>query len=175
MGCDIHMFVEYKIDSGAWQAHDGHVLEIEEPDTEYEYEYVKEVSPTGRNYNLFAMLAGVRGEYDDSYEIRGVPHDVSKVVQLAVDNMEGDGHSHSYLSLDEFEGVLEHQDYKPTDRTDMFYNWQKITYDERPPDYTTIVAACKAQAKELSQVDKILLDSEEGSMVEHRVVFFFDN
>lgn len=35
--------------------------------------------------------------------------------------------------------------------------------------------SCKKIAKELAKIDKILLDSSEGSTVEFRVVFFFDN
>ena len=168
MGCDIHMFVEYKIDNGKWEAHAGHEIDREDDD----YESVRSVSATGRDYSLFSELASVRGQ--SSREPLGLPENISERVKYASDLWSCDAHSHSYMSLEEFEEVLTDCGYGDTDREDMFYDWTKIEWEDRPPNYSTIVTACKKQAAELSQVDKILLDGEP-SKVEHRVVFFFDN
>jgi hypothetical protein len=52
----------------------------------------------GRNYNLFAKLAGVRGEGPSP---KGVPDDASDLALMMVDRWEGDGHSHSWMLMDE--------------------------------------------------------------------------
>ena len=171
MGCDIHMFVEYRVDGGKWLVHPGHKIEIEEEDTIHQYIHYSEVSATSRNYELFGALAGVRCDGPDA---KGRPHDCSEFVAGAIKSWDDDGHSHSYLSLDEFESILNSFDYyPPTDRADMFYDY-KNGYDKRPPDYTTIVTACRKHAMELA-VDGILLDTEKVTEIEHRVVVFFDN
>src|SRR5215471_14331674 len=51
-----------------------------------------------RNYNLFADLAGVRG---DGPEPKGVPDDASDLALVEIDEWGGDGHSHTWLTLDE--------------------------------------------------------------------------
>ena len=60
MGCDIHLITEIRKD-GKWQ-------------------FVKEFpdSMTGRNYSLFAFLAGVRNYFNfDGFEPKGLPEDIS--------------------------------------------------------------------------------------------------
>lgn len=172
MGCDIHMFVEYKINNGKWQAHPGHKVEIEDEGTDNEYKTYKEVSATGRNYELFGALAGVRYDGPDA---KGAPEDCSELVAAAIESWDCDGHSHSYLSLDEFQGVLNSFDYfEPTDRIDMFYNWNTVDRQNMPPEFTTIVSGCSRHAMELL-VDDILLTDNVDKKVEHRIVFFFDN
>ncbi|MDP6047606.1 MAG: hypothetical protein QGH94_00075 [Phycisphaerae bacterium] len=62
MGCDIHIFVEYEIDNGVYLAiSDG---EFSMP----------------RSYDLFAALAGVRGDLDSApkFAPRGIPDDISR-------------------------------------------------------------------------------------------------
>jgi len=54
---------------------------------------------TCRNYELFAKLAGVRGEGPKPL---GVPQDVSDLANAMIAGWGVDGHSHSYLSLAEF-------------------------------------------------------------------------
>ena len=83
MGCDIHVYVEVKIE-GSWY--------------NYGTPYVS------RNYTLFAKMADVRN-YDSIIPIdtpRGLPTDISKVVEAARRKVGVDGHSDSWLSYDEF-------------------------------------------------------------------------
>ncbi len=56
-------------------------------------------SITNRNYELFAKLAGVRGE---GPEPNGVPQDVSQLARVQLEGWNSDAHSVSYLSLREF-------------------------------------------------------------------------
>jgi len=113
MGCDIHLFVERKVD-GKWISADRwtpneYAGEEGEPDVcvEYENRFYK-----GRNYNLFAILASVRNgvgfagwDTGDGFKPiampKGLPSDVSAEVKAESDRWDGDGHSHSWLTLAE--------------------------------------------------------------------------
>lgn len=59
MGCDIHMYVEYKpSDESSW------------------YSFGREINP-GRDYDLFTAIAGVRGDARDAaVQARGLPDDL---------------------------------------------------------------------------------------------------
>jgi len=151
LGCDIHLYPEYRVDGGAWQSHPDIVVETEgeAPD---EYVWVSYDNGIGRNYSLFADMAGVRGHGPDP---KGIPEGVSPIIKQSIDNWKADGHSHSYMSLDELKKLMQKHGYSIRENQ-MFYS-------------------CKKIAKELAKIDKILLDSSEGSIVEFRVVFFFDN
>lgn len=153
MGADIHIFPEYRVDGGAWQSHPDITVELEDKGTAYEFTYISYNSGIHRDYNLFAALAGVRGR---GPEPKGLPPGISPIVQQAIDNWEGDGHSYSYISLEDFAVVLRDRGYRNIGELAIF-------------------KSCKKIYKELSEIDKILLDSEKGSTVEFRVIFFFDN
>jgi hypothetical protein len=62
MGADIHMFVEYRKKRAQELKNEG-----KKP---YWYSYGDHTNP-GRNYTLFGVLAGVRGQYEDSFEPKG--------------------------------------------------------------------------------------------------------
>lgn len=80
MGCDIHEYLEYKED-GVWKL--GPEINLE------------------RNYDMFAILADVRNYdgFEQIVEPRGVPADSCQEILDACAQWEGDGHSHSYLTL----------------------------------------------------------------------------
>ena len=91
MGCDIHAFVEIKVD-GEW-------LLYSQPQIE-------------RDYHLFAYMAGVRTRLigvKPIVEPRGFPETASKVVRLARDYWAGDGHTHSWLTPEELGKVFAYQ------------------------------------------------------------------
>lgn len=109
MGCDIHFYVERKVD-GKWVTADTWT-----PD---EYDAGRMCVPyktrlyRDRNYDLFAMLANVRNGYGfagcdtgDGFkplsEPKGLPADVSPEVKAESDHWGVDGHSHSWLTLTE--------------------------------------------------------------------------
>lgn len=54
MGCDVHMYVEYK-----------------DKDSEYWHGFGGRINP-GRNYGMFAILAKVRGSYPKSFSPKGI-------------------------------------------------------------------------------------------------------
>lgn len=113
MGCDIHMYVEKKID-GKWQF-------LPPPERELwknqdGTSYMGADWYWGRNYSLFAMLADVRNGYgfagvDRGEKVapidfpRGVPSDASPEYLEIVEEWGIDGHSHQYFTLAELEVV----------------------------------------------------------------------
>jgi hypothetical protein len=127
MGCDIHIYVERKTETG-WEAVQGlnpwisHYKEWvqsardrgehERADELYKAAVEMEVKEpwvyegwiyNGRNYALFAMLADVRNDYNFKpiSHPKGLPSDVSDYVKQQSDQWGEDGHSHSWLSLRE--------------------------------------------------------------------------
>lgn len=103
MGCDIHFYVEKKID-GVWQMQ-GKLVDDDG------WKHVNGPSFYDvRNYNLFAILADVRngrgfagiktGEgFNPISDPRGVPEDASDEYKQLVDCWGVDGHSHSHHTL----------------------------------------------------------------------------
>jgi hypothetical protein len=82
MGCDIHLFVEVKVNE-KWHC--------------YNHPNVY------RCYDLFAKMAGVRGEETPIATPRGLPSDVTEIVAFASQDYGVDGHSHSYLTSTEIQ------------------------------------------------------------------------
>lgn len=78
MGCDIHLCSEIKKD-GVWM--------VEEED----------LNGTGRNYQLFGLLASVRTNWPWSFKAKGMPEDCSDTVRDLSDCI--GWHSHSYLTV----------------------------------------------------------------------------
>ena len=118
MGCDIHIYTEVKKEGkwraiqvpNGWKKYLEGCLERatkqdsinyykarleEEPDKVYEGIY------SGRNYDLFAILANVRNKYGfrPISMPKGLPEDISETVKLEAEEWAGDGHSHSYHTL----------------------------------------------------------------------------
>jgi hypothetical protein len=83
MGCDIHMLVQHK-------------------PHEHWYTIMEMRFPPGRDYLLFAIMAGVRG--DESLAIalpRGIPDDARIDLNDEFDRYYLGDHSYSWLSFDE--------------------------------------------------------------------------
>jgi len=112
MGCDIHLYVEAK-ENGKWVSKDrwqpNPYWDAEE-DSEGRKMEKAESFYSGRNYDLFAILAGVRNgrgfawvNTGDGFvplsPPKGLPLDVSPEVQQESDNWDCDGHSHSWHTV----------------------------------------------------------------------------
>lgn len=108
MGCDIHMYVEYKKEE-KWIHGDyfkpNPYFNKNAPDP-YEGEFERIEIYGGRNYILFSVLAGVR-DYTNSRkpvaEPKGIPEDCSEYVLKDYRDWDCDGHTHSWLTLKELE------------------------------------------------------------------------
>lgn len=130
MGCDIHLYVERKVDD-KWVTADKwtpdpysdegeeHQLIVDDDDCFY----------GERNYDLFAILADVRNGHGTAgiitgtgfnpiSEPKGLPNDVSPEVKAASDFWGSEGHSHSWLTLAELQA----------------YDWNQVTTNIRVVD-----------------------------------------
>jgi hypothetical protein len=101
MGCDIHFYVEKKVE-GKWQPVKGPNRWYKKFDGEGRLS-LEGWAYSGRNYSLFALLADVRsyGEENAIDDPRGVPNDMSDTLEEAYQRWDGDGHSHSYFTVSE--------------------------------------------------------------------------
>lgn len=125
MGCDIHFYVERRVD-GRWVTADKWTPnkyasddDPSEPKLAIEY---KDRFYSGRSYSLFAILADVRngrgfagvktGEgFNPIAEPRGIPEDCCPEYRAEAERWDGDGHSHSYFTVAEL----------------LAYDWTQIT------------------------------------------------
>ena len=116
MGCDIHCYVEVE---HSYESSGKKKLYWRKVGNFFKYKYYKKSDfpdeynnkfsdepQIGRNYDLFSILANVRnGTWGEDIkpisEPRGLPEDVSDEIKKLSDEWDCDGHSHSYLSLDE--------------------------------------------------------------------------
>lgn len=106
MGCDIHLYAERR-ERDRWVTLDHWTRK----DSELEVRYEK-LFYSGRNYNLFSILANVRNgsgfagsKTGDGFvpiaTPRGVPEDACAEYKEVVAVMDGDGHSHSWFTVAE--------------------------------------------------------------------------
>lgn len=97
MGADIHMFVEYQYKEHAQRAE-------KEGRKPYWWGFGGHLNP-GRNYTMFAILAGVRGQYPDSFEPKGI---------LPRDEMGFDASREAYMYIfDDKDRCCENADREP--------------------------------------------------------------
>jgi len=116
MGCDIHLFSEKKKivnDKEVWVNADYWTINPYFGDDEYEQELDIVSIYNNRNYDLFNVLAGVRGNGPSISQPRGLPDDVSSIVKKESDSWDGDGHSHSYLTLAELKEYYKNNSHTP--------------------------------------------------------------
>lgn len=86
MGCDIHAHLEIKVND-KWEHWSALNL--------------------GRDYELFGLMAGVRGDLDPVSQPKGLPEDASLLTKMDSDKWDSDGHTHSWLSSNELALVIE--------------------------------------------------------------------
>lgn len=152
MGCDIHFYIETRPDKKAdWTLETFHDMSEDQDNPEF-----IDVSDThlDRDYSMFALMAGVRGE---GPEPKGIPHNMSKDLQNEYVRWDADGHSHSWMTVDELKDAIDQYfDGKPwfdTDYTRVYEKASKWLIDEM------------AEAQLLSS----------GLEPQVRFVFWFDN
>lgn len=159
MGCDIHLFVEYRRSPGGrWQSLGG------------------EMNP-GRNYGLFSRLAGVRGA-GPFFPLHGFPKDASWRTQdrnelFVVDEYADD---EGYVHRERAEkwvsqGLAEWCGIKPEEKTFV------TCPDWHSHSWLTLAEYARCVERETGPYKAVLASmrrlEEDGS--ETRVVFWFDN
>ena len=201
MGCDIHLFTEIKksinsedkwVNVDNWRYNPYYK---EGSDDGEEMLHVESLY-SGRNYELFGILAGVRDPNNDAIDDpRGLPEDVSSVTKKASDRWDGDGHSHSWLTLRE---LKEYQGLHPVVKRSGFISPEAaelLDAGEETPDVwcqaTSVTTWVKREWEEgydtlkpiVDAMDKRVRDEfwvwngEERPELDEkiRIVFWFDN
>lgn len=172
MGCDIHFYVE-RLENGKWVSADKwtpneYAGGEGEPETEVKYE---DCFCSERNYNLFAILADVRNgsgfagcDTGDGFvpisKPRGLPDDVSEQVNADATRWDGDGHSHSWLTVEE----LLAYDWTQTTRrrgyltADEYWRWNKWDRKEgeSPQSYSGDVVGGSVRKVTEKQMQRLL-------------------
>ncbi len=173
MGCDIHLCVEKKVD-GQWIAVKG--PDIWEPERESLFWLTN-----ARSYRLFAILADVRNDRDvDGCDTeknfnpiagpKSLPADISPEILAESDSWDGDGHSHSYHTV---------QDLLAYDWTQMatlqgwlsiseYWKWSRYNkrHGEGPEDYCGSVGGGMTKhisEEEMESIVKPIRDSGKTS------------
>lgn len=183
MGCDIHAFHEQFINN--------------------KWEYIEEID-LWRNYVLFTVLANVRSGEDRVKIIstpKGLPNDLSDEVRAEVQSWNGDGHSHSWLTKQEFfdfnwecdiflNGFVDEQEYKTYIETGAPTGWCKGIGGQKTKIVSEEEMKSMIKEKEISYYCHItwkqkLIDFVEKSYQilydifstepESRIIFWFDN
>ena len=204
MGCDIHMFIEWREESeDKWQLDRHHVEIVDDCGNGETHTYLKEVSATGRWYWLFGILAEVRVETPFRWKQRGLPEDVSDKLSKHIAD-DPDLHSHSWLTPKEFKESLRKlhadcmRDYRchlknaedtsdpevidpPHNMLDdlgeavsCFYDWNETPRAERPRDWVSILDYISRE-QDQHNAEQILLKPNNPTKLEARLVFCFDN
>lgn len=185
MGCDIHLFVEKKV-NGVWKALKG----INEPKVERirsawiswlgedrevtgrlehwlkeEREGTYNFISINRNYLLFAVLADVRNSYgiEPIHRPRGLPSDVSAVVKEQADNWGEDAHDHSYLTIKE---LAEFDWNQETARARWETPYRHVQWTESLKDCVDTFYTWSIPK---------LIELADGDLESVRIVFWFDN
>ncbi len=155
MGCNIHAFIEAKkrtkLFQKKWKLVDVYPYKKRNEDGGYDHH-------SSRNYPLYAYMADVRNYAENSVAIiprRGVPKDASDTYREIVKYDGSDGHSHSWLSLDEL---------------------RKIPWDRRYDIGTSYETTLKKFSKEFWQEIMLPMETIEAlGTHDVRLVFHFDN
>lgn len=173
MGCDIHSFVEVKTDKG-WLMVPG-LFPEDDFGRHWSGKTHQDEPFEGRNYGIFGFLANVRNYsfVPPIAEPRGLPEGVSKPVQESNENWDGDGHSHSWLSLKE----LLDFDY---DRT---FEDRRCTKQIGPNAWNGAADAGEGNGKQVTFREflgthffrDLEIMSKVGPAEDVRIVFWFDN
>ena len=102
MGCDLRWWSETRKD-GQWHCDQKDTF-IDDPKDGVGMDYLPGYR---RDYRWFGLLADVRTGWGYSFQLKGIPEELSPEVKKIFDHWDCDGHSHSYLTRAELKGKLE--------------------------------------------------------------------
>lgn len=164
MGCDIHMYREVRDKNGDWQPlRDVYKYfdfrwenDPDEPDSGLSS---LKIPDTGRDYALFGILSeGVRCEVSPNLGEHGLPNDISSEIEAEADVWGGDGHSHSYATLEELDEI-----------------WQETGGKFEFPDEDAYSEADRFEDFFVSWVDRYVRPFAWDGDDSIRIVYWFDN
>lgn len=171
MGADIHMYIEKRTSNGDWACvrnlnetlHSKSLSVLARASSAMNDGFHAYWNLRSRNYALFAALAGVRG---DGPEPRGLPEDVSQLIEDEYEGWRGDAHSVSWYLASDFVRIYESvttPELLPDDEPLSEYVIARMEHGDR-------------RAVEMFLIDKVsLYMNDEDSVNDYRFVFWFDN
>lgn len=198
MGCDIHLMTERFRNingEGRWVSID-HFKYNPYYGEEYESELCLVPVYRKRNYNLFSFLANVRNYSGNSFisNPKGIPKDASEITKKESESWRGDGHSHSYFTLQElkvflsenpmqkYQGYMIPSDAELVDKGEMPGSWWQDgnvpnqVYREWEYKNTALDDLLEAIEKRKKEEFWIFDDEERPEFDDKvRIVFWFDN
>lgn len=154
MGCDIHDYCEVYRD-GVWTKTGAIFPDYEGRLSEHPYD--------GRNYSLFAFLAGVRNynEIVPLSEPRGIPTDASQEYLAEVNNWGVDGHSPSYFTIKELQSADLDQRVVSGGVLDLDTYVNLKTNGTVPTSYSRAVSGPNCFTLSEEEADEYLLDKDK--------------
>lgn len=176
MGCDIHIMAEKRISENSNWVRICSVFPLGEYDKKY---YKKDFGDSpfdNRNYGTFAFLADVRN-YSHceclTKEPKGIPDDACPEFLETCERWDGDGHSHSYISVAEFLSF---------DYDKVFWN-RRVTKQISPNCFNGASLAEEGEGTHETYREYLgehfftglEILKQQGEPENVRVVFFFDN
>lgn len=204
MGCDIHMYVEYKRknyrdDSEKWVSGDYFKPNPDFDGVDEDENKFERIELHGnRNYSLFSTLSGVRdytGTIEPVAEPKGIPEDASEYVKKEKEAWDGDGHTHSWLTLKElkdyqakspdipYTGLLSPNQLKAFDEKGVIpTSWcqgtnmdgyERREWSEKNETLPPLIEKLQKRAHQLMQYEWQDYDLANDEKV--RIVFWFDN
>lgn len=158
MGCDIHWYSETRKD-GKWVCDQASSFEVLVDDDGYLE--MDSFPNRHRDYRLFGLLAGVRTEFDYSYEPYGFPEAASKEVTDIYKQWDVDAHTPSHLTRAQL--VEKFESLKPI-RTELLLDTTTEQWEGEAASHFT------GKLQEIiSHLDNPVPDEDQ------RLVFWFDN
>lgn len=158
MGCDIHFYVEKRVD-GKWVTADKWTedkYELGAMAVDHDDQFL-----TSRNYDLFGILANVRNGYGFAgtptgagyvpmFAPRGVPNNASSEYKAVVERYGADGHSHSWASVAE---IMAYDWTQKTTKTGWVNPEQRAEWKSRgkPQEWASMIAG--GNVKHLSEAE----------------------
>jgi hypothetical protein len=178
MGCDEHFYLEVRKD-GRWLAYSQKARskyydpEFDDPNEELELPQFEEFTG-GRNYNAYALIADVRNgmsllgggrAFIPISGPKGVPNDASPEYLEMVNRWDGDGHSHTWLTLQE---LLDYPWYRHSEIRGVvglreFARWSAYDRDNKrsPSNWAGGVSGPGIEIIDMQQADELLEKRKE--------------
>jgi len=186
MGCDIHIFIEREVGDTWIPLRKYDAFYAKHPEWGYEI-FSLDGWYSGRNYELFGILAAVRREPENIIDVpRGLPADCSEGVKERSDEWGTDAHSHSHFTLAELvafdwtsnkiqmEGVVGSKAAKAYKNKGIpptrWSAWSADVNDEERLEWEITAESYCAEFMSLIEDLKTL-----GNPDKVRIVFWFDN
>lgn len=188
MGCDIHIRTEIKRNH-KWVNADFYEKSRYYEDGRFD---VIEIYG-GRSYSLFSTLADVRNNHnliEPICQAKGIPVDASDEYRELCERWEGDGHSHSYFTLQELEdvfdkhsvvthkGLINQEQIKELEKGNLPNSWCQGTnqegyewrsWEDKHYSFIHLVENLRSRLNHYHPWDS---DDHKSDI---RIVFFFDN